>query len=192
MIFNSQIGQDLVVLKYLSNKKNGTFIDIGCGYPIYINNTYTLEKYFDWYGVSIDLFDYKELDGSDWHSVRNTKRILSNALDINYEKLFSENNLPLVIDYLTMDLEPPQLTLECLYKIPFNKYRFNIISFEVDKNREGDFERINKSRELLNSYGYILLGSLCGGQDDIYIHQEMYESVKHIDFEDQNIIWTFK
>ena len=32
MDFYSQIGQDRLVLKYLKNKQNGSFVDIGCGY----------------------------------------------------------------------------------------------------------------------------------------------------------------
>ena len=55
MDFYSQIGQDKLVLKYLKNKKNGTFVDIGCGFPKHINNTYLLESEFNWYGISVDL-----------------------------------------------------------------------------------------------------------------------------------------
>lgn len=46
----SQIGQDKLVLTYLKNKKMD-FLDIGFRYPKHINNTFLLEKYYDWKGI---------------------------------------------------------------------------------------------------------------------------------------------
>lgn len=186
----SQIGQDRIVLKYLKNKKNGSFVDIGCGYPKNINNTYLLENEYKWYGISIDLNDCKEDSGEGWENVRNTVRVLSDALTINYSDLFKNHNLPYNVDYLSLDLEPPDLTLECLYKIPFDEYNFNVISFEIDTGREGDYYRIIKSREFLKSKGYTLIGSLCGGQDDIYLHNSISHLQNEFEFADPNIEWT--
>ena len=42
--FYSQIGQDQIVFSLFKGKRNGTFLDIGCGSPKHINNTYFLEK----------------------------------------------------------------------------------------------------------------------------------------------------
>lgn len=190
MNFYSQIGQDRLVIKYLNNKKNGSFVDIGCGYPKTINNTYVLETEFGWNGISIDLIDFLEDTGEEWGSLRKTKRVLTDALKVDYKELFRLSNMPKRIDYLSMDLEPPSLTLECLFKIPFDEYSFNIITFEVDKNREGDIDRIKESRELLSSNGYTLIGSICSGQDDVYIHNSLMESIKDMNFKDENIIWT--
>ena len=36
-----------------------------------------------------------------------------------------------VIDYLSIDLDPQETTLECLFKIPFSEYTFNIIGQEI-------------------------------------------------------------
>jgi hypothetical protein len=190
MDFYSQIGQDRLIIKYLKNKKNGTFVDIGCGFPKYINNTYLLETEFDWNGVSVDLIMYTEQDGLTWNDCRKTKLVLNDALTINYSSLFKESNLPINIDYLSMDLEPPDLSLECLFKIPFDEYQFNIITFEVDNNREGDENRINKSREFLTSKGYTLIGSLCSGQDDVYLHNSLIGLTNEFKFVDNEIIWT--
>lgn len=190
MNFYSQIGQDRLVLKYLNNKKNGTFIDVGCGYPKYINNTYLLETEFNWDGISIDLHMYTEEDGLIWNDCRKTKLILNDALTLNYSSIFKENNLPINIDYLSMDLEPPDLSLQCLFKIPFDEYTFNIITFEVDKNREGDIKRITESRDFLTSKGYTLIGSICSGQDDIYLHNSLIGLTEEFSFIDEEIIWT--
>jgi hypothetical protein len=190
MNFYSQIGQDRLVLKYLKNKQNGSFVDIGCGYPKYINNTYVLESEFNWYGISIDLHIYTEPDGLVWDNCRSNKLVLHDALKLNYSELFKENNLPINIDYLSMDLEPPDLSLECLFKIPFDEYTFNIITFEVDKNREGDIKRIEESRNFLMSKGYTLIGSICSGQDDIYLHNSLIGLTEEFSFIDEEIIWT--
>ena len=97
MDFYSQIGQDRLVLKYLKNKKNGTFVDIGCGFPKYINNTYLLETEFDWNGVSVDLIMYTEQDGLTWNDCRKTKLVLNDALTIDYSTLFKESNCSLIL-----------------------------------------------------------------------------------------------
>jgi hypothetical protein len=190
MDFYSQIGQDRLVLKYLKNKMNGTFVDVGCGFPKFINNTYVLENNFNWNGISVDIHMFTEEDGTVWDNCRNTKLILADALTINYSSLFKENNLPINIDYLSMDLEPPDLSLECLFKIPFDEYTFNIITFEVDNNREGDNRRISESREFLKSKGYTLIGSICSGQDDVYLHNSLIELTNEFTFFDEDIIWT--
>jgi SAM-dependent methyltransferase len=177
MEYFAQNKQDLIVLKYLENKKNGYFLDIGCGYPLTINNTYLLEKKFDWEGISIDIHDYKEPDGQTWYDLRRTKQILANALDIDYLEILKENNAPKVIDFLTMDLEPPDLTLECLFKIPFDKYSFNLILFEIDDEREPNFQKRKKeSRSYLKENGYKFLGNIVG-QDDIYIHESIDKNI---------------
>lgn len=56
----AQGGQDLFVVAMTQGKHNGTWLEIGCGDPIRINNTYLLEKRFNWSGTSIDvdLMDY--------------------------------------------------------------------------------------------------------------------------------------
>ena len=190
MNFYSQIGQDRLVLKYLKNKMNGTFVDVGCGFPKFINNTYALENNFNWNGISVDIHMFTEEDGMVWDDCRNTKLILADALTINYSSLFKENNLQINIDYLSMDLEPPDLSLECLFKIPFDEYTFNIITFEVDNNREGDNRRISESREFLKSKGYTLIGSICSGQDDVYLHNSLIELTNEFTFFDEDIIWT--
>lgn len=56
-IFNqskSQAGQDLFVMAMTQGKRQGTWLEIGCGWPICSNNTYLLEKRLGWTGISID------------------------------------------------------------------------------------------------------------------------------------------
>lgn len=190
MNFYSQIGQDRLVVKYSKEKRNGTFVDIGSGFPININNTFVLEKEYDWSGISIDLYLYSEKDGSKWNDNRKTKLIIKDALSIDYSTMFEENDLPKKIDYLSIDLEPPDLSLKCLFMIPFDEYIFNIITFEVDNLRGEYQDRIIKSRNFLQSKGYVLIGSLCNGQDDVYLHNSISHLIDEFQFQDENIIWT--
>lgn len=167
MNFYSQIDQDKWVCETLKYKTNGYWVDIGCGEPTYINNTYAFETQLGWKGISIDL-DPGAIDR--WKkSGRNVDLLIHHdALTLDYEKLFESNSFPNVIDYLSLDLEPPTVTLEALYKLPFDKYKFRCITFETDDYR--NFGTKLPSREFLISKGYTLVVS--GRQDDFWIHKD--------------------
>ena len=51
---NSQFGEDKKIIKLFKEKKNGTYLDLGCFHPIRQNNTYLLHK-LGWKGINIDL-----------------------------------------------------------------------------------------------------------------------------------------
>lgn len=53
----SQAGQDLFVIALTQGKKNGRWLELGCGYPKQVSNTWLLEKEFGWTGTSIDSAD---------------------------------------------------------------------------------------------------------------------------------------
>lgn len=183
----SQNNQDNLVLEYLNNKTQGFFLDIGCCYPKTINNTYLLEKEFGWNGISIDIHDFVEPNGETWTDLRKSKQIIEDALKIDYSDLLRKLNAPKEIDFLSMDLEPPDLTYECLKKIPFDEYTFNVILFEIDDEREPNFEtRKKESRELIQSKGYIFLGNI-GGQDDFYINNSLNTDNNKVNFFDSLI-----
>ena len=81
----SQAKQDLFVLEQTQYKKNGTFLDIGCAEPTIINNTFLLEKEYNWYGIGIDIRDF-----NDQWKIRKSKFIKENALTINYDEILKE------------------------------------------------------------------------------------------------------
>jgi hypothetical protein len=166
----SQIGQDIFVINVLKQKKNGIFLDIGGGEPVKINNTYLLEKNYNWSGISIDNEkEYKVL----WdNSNRNSDNFLiHDALTIDYDSLISDiliKNKTDRIDYLSMDLEPPQITLEVLLKFPLDKCRFSVITFEHDLYRNNS-HILETSRELFKKYNYKLIGDNINNQEDWWI-----------------------
>jgi hypothetical protein len=172
----SQIGQDKFVRDILKNKQKGFFVDIGCFRPITISNTFLLEVEDGWSGVGVDIKDYHEDDDplKSWSNLRpNTKHIIGNATSLNYKDLFEENNVPEIIDYLSLDIEPPDATFQVLFKLPLDNYKFRVITFETDEYRdENGINRTKKSREYLTSKGYELVKSI-RRQDDFYIHPDL-------------------
>ena len=50
----SQAAQDLFVEAATNRKKNGYFIEIGSNHPEIHNNTYLLEKIYNWRGLMIE------------------------------------------------------------------------------------------------------------------------------------------
>jgi FkbM family methyltransferase len=51
---NSQLGQDLEVLKFYNNKRNGFFVEIGASDGIELSNTFLLENNFGWRGICVE------------------------------------------------------------------------------------------------------------------------------------------
>jgi hypothetical protein len=151
----SQCNQDKFIINNLPYK-NGFWLDIGCRGPIEGSNTEKLEKEFNWSGISID-FDQDQI--KLWENQRNTDNlILADATKLNYEELlkFKFNE---TIDYLSMDLDPPEITLAVAKMLPLNKIKFKIITFEHDDYRKESKEHNIKqqSRNLFLNAGYKLV-----------------------------------
>jgi hypothetical protein len=160
------IQQDKFVCESLKYKKDGTFLDIGCGSYQYINNTYYLEKELNWSGIGID-FDGSHKEG--WDNHRKASFILADATALDYQQLLEKHNMPKIIDYLSVDLEPPTLTLKALLKVFEASFSFNIVTFETDFYREKSTR--GPSRKFLEEKGYVLV--LGSEQDDYYIHSRI-------------------
>lgn len=150
----SQAYQDLFILAVLNGKKDGCFVEIGSNIPIYNSNTYLLESQFNWYGVSID-FEPKAVELFNQH--RREPAILMDATKINYRELFKERQLPKHIDYLQVDCEPATTSYDVLKLIPFDEYKFAVITFEHDHYVEETDNVRDLSRNYLKSFGYVLL-----------------------------------
>lgn len=174
----SQAGQDLFVLSIYNGKENGVFLDLGCNQPILINNTYLLESEFGWKGLCIDIDD----EFFELFVFRTAQTLVADCTkldwDVVIERLGTET-----VDYLSLDLEPPTVTLECLKSIPFRTIKFGVITFEHDAYRAGDPIR-DESRMLLNENGYERITSnvKLGGLEfeDWYYHPELVD-VKRCD-----------
>jgi hypothetical protein len=159
-------GQDSIVDIFLKSKTNGFFLDVGAYNYMSISNTFFLEKQRAWSGVAVEI-DSSFNEG--WKSNRkNTHYINQDALTVDYKSVLEACNAPKTIDYLSVDLEPPEVTLKALYKVFESNFNFNIISFEVDWYR--DLQVKDKSRDFLSNNNYTLVAELIGGQKPNLIH----------------------
>ena len=145
--YNGQLLQDKFVLNLLKFKKNGTFVEIGTNNPIVNNNTYLLEKDFNWKGIMIEYIDKFE---KMYKEQRTSTYIIKDAEKIDFFQLLQSNNMPYNIDYLQIDLEVNNgSTINVLHhfdKYIFNTYKFAVITFEHDMYRENG--KYNNTREL--------------------------------------------
>ena len=182
----SQVFQDMFVLSMLDGKTNGTFLEIGGSKPFENNNTALLEQEFEWGGVSIE---WDESFVQEYRQNRPTTKVLcSNALEIDYELLLLENYEDNIIDYLQLDIEPSNNTYECMLKIPFDKYKFRVITYEHDHYIDVTQSYREKSRKFLQEKGYILVVN-----DILSIKESPFEDWWiHPDLIDKNIIDTMK
>jgi hypothetical protein len=151
----SQILQDMFVLSILDGKKNGKFLEVGGARPFERNNTALLERSFGWTGVSIEL--NQDFANEYLNERKNTKVLCADALTINYDQLIEEEFDTEVIDYLQLDIEPAKNTFEVLLSIPFDKYKFAVITYEHDYYVDISKSYRDKSRRYLKSMGYELL-----------------------------------
>ena len=173
----SQVYQDMFILSMLNGKKNGTFLEIGGAEPFKGNNTVLLEKNFDWTGVSIE---YSEKFVENYRKNRSAKLIHDDALLLDYEKLLSENFEGNVVDYLQLDIEPARHTYECMLKLPFDKYKFAVITYEHDYYVDVTRSYREKSREFLKSKGYVLIANDISPEgisnfEDWWVHPDLVD-----------------
>jgi GR25 family glycosyltransferase involved in LPS biosynthesis len=148
---NGQALQDMFILSVLNGKRNGTYLEIGAQEPIFQNNTAILEQNYDWKGVSIEIVE--DLCRKFAEQRKNTI-LCKDATTIDYEKLLNEHYDTTEIDYLQLDCEPSKTTFEILLDIPFDKYKFAVITYEHDHYVDMTGTYRTKSRNYLKLMGY--------------------------------------
>lgn len=183
----SESYQDLFVLSILNGKRNGTYLEIGSGHPFYGNNTALLEKDFEWSGISLDL-DQGFIN--QFQEKRSNIALVRDATNTDYVELLRSLDFDTTIDYLQVDCDPPEVSYEILSRIPFEKIKFAVITFEHDCYCSGDSIK-EKSRKLLKSFGYKLIFDEVSfdrqnSYEDWWVHpkmvnQELFEKLKIVD-----------
>jgi hypothetical protein len=159
----------------LNNKTEGTYLEIGAGYPFFGNNTYLLESEYKWKGVSLDVTPESI---ERYFRDRNNIALLRDATQVDYADLLEETKMPTTIDYLQLDCDPSSTTYEVLTKIPFDKYKFAVITYEHDNYNDKTKSYKQKSREYLLSKGYELVLTNIASQgdndyEDWYVHPDL-------------------
>ena len=156
--YNGQAFADRFILNCTAFKSNGYFMELGSRDAKWNNNSYILEKSFGWKGVMVDRVATHK---ADYEADRpNSIPIIQDATQINYKKVFEDNNFPSNLDFWQLDLEVRDNTaLETFLKI--NKellgcYKFATVTMEHDIYT-GFPNAVNtrvKSREVLEGRGY--------------------------------------
>jgi hypothetical protein len=184
----SEAFQDMFVLSMLSGKRNGTYLEIGAGSAYYGSNTALLESSFDWTGIGLDLSE--EFVNQHSEQRKNLCK-LQNALEIDYIEFLGDNYESNVIDYLQLDCDPPQVTYEILLKIPFDHYKFAVITYEHDYYIDQTESYRQKSREYLKSKGYELAISDVSPNDwkayeDWWVHPDLVDKAAFYKFKNSS------
>jgi hypothetical protein len=142
----SQAYQDMFVLSILNGKRDGVFFEIGCGDPVHGNNTKLLEEW-GWKGTSIDLDPNMT---AKFSKERRSFVITGDATRLDYDALIDKD-----YDYLQIDIDPALNSLNALLRIPFEKHRFAVVTFEHDDYCSPGIKE--RSRQYLQSHGYVLV-----------------------------------
>jgi tetratricopeptide (TPR) repeat protein len=169
----SQCYQDMFVLTILNGKENGKFVEIGCGDPFFGNNTALLEE-FGWTGISIDIDSNIT---KKFAEQRTSQVITADATKLDYSSLLTGD-----YDYLQIDCDPALNSLQVLFRIPFEKCRFAIITFEHDAYSNDSIGIKERSRVYLHSLGYkMIVGDIAPDKymnfEDWWIHPDLTDGV---------------
>lgn len=182
MTYYGQAFQDQFALHMLKNKRDGFFLEIGSNDPININNTYKLEKEYNWRGIMVE-YDPKYLPLYRQHRP-NSFYIIHDATTIDYIDALIKTNAPHHIDYLQIDLEEENgstlRTLQNLDENVMDKYTFGVITFEHDIYRSNAYNTREVSRNIFKRRGYHLLFSDVKDKnlpyEDWYVHSSIYNN----------------
>lgn len=148
----SQAGQDTFVLACHKWKHGGTFLEIGAADPVLSSNTALLYDEFGWRGAAVEL---NAGYASAWAARRPEDRFISgDATKIDWAMVLGPDICR--VDYLSLDIDPPEATLAVLESLPLDRVRFGVITYEHDLWR-GDPRPRDRSREILHACGYRLV-----------------------------------
>jgi len=152
----SQSFQDMFILALLQGKRNGLYLEVGAQEPFYQNNTALLETEYDWKGISIEI---RQDLCNMFSEQRKNQIVCQDATKIDYIHLLDQFNQGTNFDYLQLDCEPSKTTFEILLSIPFEKYKFAIITYEHDHYVDMTNSYRDKSRKYLKLMGYEMVVS---------------------------------
>lgn len=139
-VCQSQAGQDLFVIAMLQGKFNGTFLEIGAGFPIIANNTWLLESRFNFTGISMDVEKmFTDVTADMWknfyNAIRDSRWPDASSIDQLPEKIQSECRLHGYEEYVinqgkhTWDQTRPGAVF---YQADATKFNWSILPKHVD------------------------------------------------------------
>lgn len=184
-VSHSQAAQDLFVCTVLKGKKNGRFLEIGANHPQTHNNTFILEKSYEWSGHMVE---YAKGFDSLYRSMRPRSTFsIADATTLDYAGILRNNHFDKYIDYLQIDLDVDNKstlkTLQLLDQTVFDTFTFATVTFEHDSYRGNFFDTQSISRNIFAKRGYELVFPdvsvfWMGGYkpfEDWYVHPDLVD-----------------
>ena len=151
----SQAGQESFVLNTLNEKNNGFYLEIGAYDSKIMSNTYLLETKYGWSGIALEIDPDRS---EEYSSNRSNICLTADATTFDYLDYFIQNNVPDRIDYLQIDIEPAQQSLQALKSMPLDKYRFSVVTFEHDLYVDPENILVKQEAiEILTKFNYELV-----------------------------------
>ncbi len=148
----SQAMQDAFVAFCRDKKRDGTYVDLGAGHYANGSNTFRLATEYGWSGIAAEK---DEALAAEYRRTRWRDTFFNDALDPSVpDAIRALAGSEGIIDFLSLDLEPPELTLSCLVGLPLEDVRFAVICCEHDVYRRPRSIK-NAMRGILEGYGYV-------------------------------------
>jgi hypothetical protein len=171
----SQSGQESFVVGILDNLLNGFYLEIGAFHSKELSNTFLLESRFGWKGLAIEIVKKRS---KEYNRNRENPCIRADATQLDYSELFLIHNVPRIIDYLQVDIEPATNSLTALKALPISTNQFRVITFEHDIYADSQNLGIQEMAFVfLQSHGYHRVAKNVKNSglsyEDWYIHPEL-------------------
>lgn len=146
----SQARQDLFAWLCHGQSKTGSFVDLGAGHPVNGSNTKFLEE-MGWRGILADIATFDDLVKER----SEDNKIFGDAFDPDVDSaIVALSGQSRTIDFLSLDLEPPMLTLQRLVTLPLDRVKFAVACVEHDLYRGNEHIRA-AMRGIMESRGYL-------------------------------------
>ena len=147
----SQLRQDVFGLAQVDFKANGFFVEFGATDGVTLNNSWLMENEFNWQGISVEIDENFQ---GEFVLQRGNECHLADATDFDWVSAIKDKGWKKKrFDYVSIDCEPPNITLKALENLPLDEYRFSVITFESDVYAHGP-ECRDIQRRILNDLGY--------------------------------------
>jgi hypothetical protein len=129
--------------------------------------------------VSLDIVEESIVK---FKQTRKQPAVVKDATSVNFNRFLSGLDMPTDIDYLQIDCDPPEVSYQVLLNIPFDDYRFAVITFEHDIYADDTKAIQGKAAKYLESYGYICVVNNVSPDDtnrpyeDWWVHPDLVDN----------------
>ena len=198
----SQIYQDLFILYFSKNKKNGKFIEIGGGNGVDLSNSYLLEKKYKWRGIICEPEKKSQRKILNKRSAKLEKRPITNKSEknkifyvnedtyqsslivgtkynsklkvdtISLNHLLKKNKIYNQVDYISIDTEGNEFDI--IKNFNFKKYKVNFFTIEHNFNKK----KREKIFKVMKKNKYERVFKNISYMDDWYVNTKIFYNDK--------------